>query len=207
MIIANQKILILSHTGSYSTFKIGSHHYANVLSTLGNDVYYSGISNSLFHRIRSLINKEEKARKKINDTIIAKDIRTLFPLTMKKTWFKDILNDFFITGFDNKNPIFNTEFDVVICDYPFFFPTLKKIKYKKLIYRPTDNYVSMSGEKVRVYEKKICDESEKIISTSETVKKEILKSYGLQLEKKLYVIENGYDQNIFYNKNDNMNRS
>ncbi|HDH7823200.1 TPA: glycosyltransferase [Raoultella planticola] len=64
----------------------------------------------------------------------------------------------------------------------------------------------MSGEKVRFYEERICNEAQKIISTSETVKKQILNNYGMQLEDKSYVIENGYDQTIFYNKNNKVNR-
>ncbi|HED3057747.1 glycosyltransferase [Raoultella ornithinolytica] len=206
MIIAKEKILILSHTGSHSTFKIGSHHYANMLSNLGYEVFYSGVSNSLLHKIWNFINKKEISKKKVNDEVLNKDIVTLLPLTMKKIWFKDVVNDFFVTQINKNNPIFNTEFDIVICDYPFFYPLLKKIKYKKLIYRPTDNYTSMSGDKVRFYEKRICNEAQKIISTSETVKKQILNNYGLQLEDRSYVIENGYDQTIFYNKNDNINR-
>ncbi|QNK08292.1 hypothetical protein HF679_02155 [Enterobacter sp. JUb54] len=202
----NKKILILSHTGPYSTFKIGSHHYANMLSELGYSVYYSGISNSFFHKLRRFIAKENKPSKKIKDTVIDKDIKTFLPLTMKETWFKRVINDFYATKIiDNK--IFHIEYDIVICDYPFFYPVLKNINYKKLIYRPTDNYAAMSGPKVRVYESKICLEAYKIISTSDVVRNELIENYGQQLKDKTHVIENGYDQNLFYNKNETVNRN
>jgi teichuronic acid biosynthesis glycosyltransferase TuaH len=177
-----------------------------MLSNLGYDVYYSGISSSFFHRIRRIISKEKPAKKKVDDIVRDVDINSFFPLTMRDVWYKNIANNIFIKNVNKKNPIFNINFDVVICDYPFFYSVLSKIKYKKLIYRPTDNYTSMSGEKVRFYEKKICYEAQKIISTSETVKNEILKNYGVQLKDKSHVIENGYDQNFFYNKNENINR-
>lgn len=202
----NKKILILSHTGPYSTFKIGSHHYANMLSELGFSVYYSGISNSYFHKLKRFIGKEKKANKKIIDTIIAKDIKTFLPLTMKETWFKRIVNDFFMSNVID-NSICHVDYDIVICDYPFFYPVLKNINYKKLVYRPTDNYAAMSGEKVRVYENKICSEAHRIIATSVVVRDELIESYGEQLKDKTYVIENGYDQKLFYNKNITANRN
>lgn len=65
MKIPNKKILILSHTGPHSTFKIGSHHYANMLSELGFSVYYSGISNSYFHKLKRFIGNEKKEIKKL----------------------------------------------------------------------------------------------------------------------------------------------
>lgn len=188
------KILILSHTGVYSEFKIGSHHYADGLSMNGHDVYYAGASNSLFHHF---FKKKTKAPRKVISNVQELSVNTVYPLSFKRNYFLDKLDALFIKFTKSKKEIFTTYFDLIICDYPFFFPVLNFINYGILIYRPTDNYSAMSGDKVKISEQGICKLARKIISTSQTVQKNILQNYGPSLKDKCHVIENGYDSNKF----------
>lgn len=186
------KILILSHTRSYSNFKIGSHHYADQLVRNGMDVTYSGLPFTIFHRI---LGKKREGTKKIDSKVLDSEIKVLLPLKTKNLKVIDCINKIYFKlcggAVYNKN-----EFDIVICDYPFFYPILSKIKHTTLVYRPTDDYFAMDGDKVLYYEKKICEKSELIISTSNKVSEVIKDRYNISPEK-MFVIDNGFDSERF----------
>lgn len=192
-------ILILSHTRSYSDFKIGSHHYANELSNLGYNVYFSGVPETIFHK---LLKKNMGGPYKLNEKVIDSQIQTFFPITLPLCKATEMFNVKLFPFLSSNKIVKANVFDVVICDYPYFYPLLKIIKYKKLIYRPTDDYYSMGGEKVLAYESRICFASDAIICTSEVVSSRIKERYK-QLDKKISVITNGFDDEKFYIKETN----
>lgn len=195
-----KKILILSHTQGYSDFKIGSHHYANGLSKCGHEVYYSGIPETIFHKL--LNKRKQKGTKKINESVIDSQIDSFFPLTLKKNSLFLAINSAFFYFYE-KNKLFNNvNFDVVVCDYPYFQPLLSKINFKKLIYRPTDDYVAMMGGKTINYENEICENADIIVATSEVVSDKIVERYSTN-PNKIHVITNGYDEIHFQNKLEN----
>lgn len=197
-----KKILVLSHTRSHSNFKIGSHHYANELAKQGHKVYFSGLPNTIFHR---LFKRSEPGEYKLSRNVIDTQITCLFPLTLKKTVLTNLLNPLvFQLSLSNTNTALKSiVFDVVVCDYPFFYSILKKLRYKKLIYRPTDDYVSMSGDKTFFYEMEMCKLADRVVCTSQTVANNLESRYGVDESD---VITNGYDHDQFHVINHNQKR-
>lgn len=187
------KLLILSHTGPCSNFKIGSHHYANGLSKQGYSVTYMGINNTLVHRI---LKRYYIGEWKLNADVKIFNCMAIFPLTVNNKFFSYYLNSFFyyLSSVVKKN-----KFDVVICDTPFFYPMLRAIDYKKIIYRPTDDYYAMVGKKVLFHEQSILCLADKVICTSSEVRDSIAKRYNYP-SKLMHVIHNGYDSKIFHAK-------
>lgn len=185
------KVLILSHTRSVSNFKIGSHHYANELARIGYDVFYSGVPFTLVHR---LLKRDDDGTEKTHENVKNVQLNGIFPYTFKMNrilWGVNLI----VEKFHRSGALFNN-YDVIICDYPFFYPVLKKLKYKKLIYRPTDDYLTMSGSKVLKYEKGILKLADKVIATSEVVINSLLKRYDIKHDN-LSVISNGYEDEKF----------
>ncbi|BEN29669.1 TPA: glycosyltransferase [Serratia marcescens] len=190
--ILGKKILILSHTPSISNFKIGSHHYANQLARAGHSVTFMGTPFSLMHK---LTGKKCVGLVQTNDSVRIDEFKFIFPITTKKNWLFIFANktiDFFIRMIQGKKP----QYDIIICDYPFFEPYINVFQYKKLIYRPTDNYSSMSGVKVLTYEKKLIAKADAVIATSNEVAAFLCENN--QLRQDVNVINNGYDAELFF---------
>lgn len=193
-----KSVLILSHTGDSSIFKIGSHHYANHLAKLNYDVYYSGVPRSLLH---IFLRRKVKGTKKLNNAVKGFFIKhSIFPITFRNYFINIAINCLFWKIACRRNR--TNYFDLVICDYPFFHPLLSCIKYNKLIYRPTDDYYAMAGDKVKKYERAMLGNADTIVCTSEIVKQNILHRYT-NILKEIHVIENGYDSELFYRRESN----
>lgn len=114
-----------------------------------------------------MMRKTVKGQKKLDDSVNVIKPVTIFPITLKYNKICSSINKLFwqlsLLHFKKNN------FDVVICDYPYFEPLLGILSYKMLIYRPTDNYLQMSGDKVKYYERKIIAKSDIVIGTSQDV--------------------------------------
>lgn len=197
-----KKILILSHTRGISNYKIGSHHYANGLRSLGFDVTYLGVPYTVIHK---LMKRSDQGEKQLEINVLEPSVNFLFPITLPRKYILPAFNILWVSLFSNKSEIFNQSYDAVICDYPFFEPYLKLIKYRKLIYRPTDNYVAMSGRKVIDFEREIVKKASKIVPTSKNVASNLCISYGLN-KNDLHVIQNGFEDTMF-NCNSDKERS
>ncbi|HGE8299914.1 TPA: glycosyltransferase [Serratia marcescens] len=193
-----EKVLILSHTQGYSDFKIGSHHYANGLSKIGYDVFYSGIPRTIFHK---LLRRKNSSPYKLNERVSNTQLSAIFPLTVPMGFFTSVVNPFMFSLFEVNRKVKGMSYQAVICDSPFFYPLLKNFRFENLYYRPTDNYVAMVGEKAFAYEKKMCDESKMIICTSQAVSDNIIRSYGV-CRSRVKIITNGYDSEHFFKIND-----
>jgi len=188
------KVLILSHTNSISNFKIGSHHYANFIKKKRQnfEVFFCSLPNSLLHKIRG---ERKEGKIMIEKEVEIIKIDSFLPITIKLPSVIEKFNSELIFRYEVNNKIFNINFDIVICDYPYFVKILNKIRYRKLIYRPTDDYVAMRGKSAEVSEKKILAKCDMIICTSEIVKKSIIDRYNET--KEIFVIENGFDSSHF----------
>lgn len=187
-----KKILILSHTGSHSHFKIGSHHYANGLSKEF-EVTYIG---SPFTALHKLCRKDISGENKLDSEVITSKLSILTPITTKYNSLLVFMNKISSKILDRE--ILSEKYDVVICDYPFFEPYLVLIDYKKLIYRPTDAYYHMAGNKVKFYEESIIKKSDKIIGTSKNVIDVMTTLYPDAMNNKdATFISNGYDHKKF----------
>lgn len=192
-----RKLLILSHTRGNSNFKIGSHHYANGFLKKGWDVYFVGVPFTMMHKLSG---RDDKGIKQIDNRVNEKEFKFIFPITLKKNKCATLLNKINDVFFNKKNSIRKVFFDVVICDYPFFYPYLSSINYNKLIYRPTDNYMTMAGKKVSYFENEISKIADFIVPTSNHVSDNLIDLYDLPT-KKITVISNGYDDDFFNHQN------
>ncbi|EOM3927175.1 glycosyltransferase [Escherichia coli O9,9a:H4] len=197
-----KKILILSHTRAFSDFKIGSHHYANKLADLGFQVSYSGVPETIFHK---LLKKEIRGPYKLDANVKNTQLRTLFPITLPSSIFTETLNCRLLPFYKGNSKILDEYYDVIICDYPYFYPLIKHLKYFSLIYRPTDDYLAMGGDKVRAYESRICIEATKIVPTSEVVSNVIINRYSIS-KNRIETITNGFDADKFFIKNNSKDR-
>ncbi|AUU07084.1 hypothetical protein MC50_026210 [Raoultella planticola] len=191
------KILILSHTREYSNFKIGSHHYANGFIRKGHEVTFLGSPYTLSHKLMG---------KKKDEGVYQLDMRVnlltpymLFPIKNKNGKLFDLINYFFC-----KVSIKDNMYDLIVCDNPYFYPYINIFNYKKMIYRPTDDYFKFDGEVANKYEKKITGISDLIISTSLSVKRSIDERFKPSCGS--IVLENGYDAEMFKSVN-NKDRS
>ncbi|HBW7409781.1 hypothetical protein ABLU56_13665 [Klebsiella sp. GN_Kp186] len=185
------KILILSHTRRVSNFKIGSHHYANGLSNT-DEVEYMGLPYTFLHKIAG---KKNDGVDQLNKKV--KDLKAVFllPITMRKNPLVIILNKIYLKAYFCFS---RNYFDCIICDSPYFSPYIDVIPHGKLIYRPTDIYEKMDGEKINEYEEDILDKCDAIIATSDVVLKYLTDKYYTILERKTKnVVYNGYDEFLF----------
>ncbi|MCF8601171.1 glycosyltransferase family protein [Klebsiella sp. 2019SCSN059] len=193
------RILVLSHTRYKSHFKIGSHHYSNYLSD-GNDVYFSGIPFTLFHR---MLNKKDQGIDQLNNRVGKLKLHFFFPIKTKYCKWLIFINRLYF-GFRKKNDL---KFDLILCDTPYFSPYIDLFNYDKLIYRPTDDYEAMDGIKVHKHEYNIIKKSDMIFPTSDSVSENLLTRYkDIALNKKMHTIPNGFDSRLFYCKSSRSER-
>jgi len=190
-----KEILVLSHTRGDSVYKIGSHHYANGLSEKNYNITYVGIPYTVIHR---LLKKDFGGERQLVDGVKEIKLNTLLPITLKYNYLLITINKFYdyLYGFFRFRKR-QKKFDVIICDYPYFEPYLNIFDYSILVYRPTDNYISMSGESVIPYEEKLTKRSDLIIATSQNVLDNLEKRYKVSSSDN-YVISNGFDDKHFY---------
>ncbi|WP_410791318.1 glycosyltransferase [Klebsiella aerogenes] len=195
------RILILSHTRRISNFKIGSHHYANGLSN-DCEVEYLGFPYTLLHKLSG---KSTDGVEQLKKNVLDFKSFFLFPITLKNNKFIIAINRFFL-----KLSLHNNEkkYDVIICDSPYFSPYVNVIPHSSLIYRPTDIYELMDGDKINYYEKDILTKCDGVIATSEVVMHYLKTNYEMLIKDKkiLEVLSNGYDDSIFNNENTLDNR-
>ncbi|MCI1030786.1 hypothetical protein [Raoultella terrigena] len=186
-------ILILSHTRGTSDFKIGSHHYANGFSEIGWDVYFLGVPYTFMHKV---LNKSKSGVRQLNKEVKEFNVAFTFPITgVYKPLLKNVNKA--CEKLIRKRKVYkDLEFDIILCDYPFFVDYLDLFKYKKLVYRPTDNYISMSGDQVVRFEEKIISMSDYIVPTSDLISDELVKRYNIN-ESKIKAISNGFDDRMF----------
>lgn len=202
------KILFLSHTHIGSDFVVGSYHLSNSLSEMGHDVYHISTPISIFHLLFKKNYEKFKIALKYNYEINnGTGVKNLIPLSLMP-W--NLAKYIYIISKGKFNPssiLLNRlpeDFDIIYMDQPIFQGIEKKIKYKKLVYRPTDVYPLITNDKtIALLESKILNLADNVICTSEPVKKHI---QNLGFNKKINIIENGVNLSHFMKSKNSKNK-
>lgn len=206
------KIVFLSHTPRNYLFKVGSYHLSNNLAQMGHEVLYIPASLSPFHFLNIPKIGDEDYRNVIKSrlrtlkpTVDSHNITNITPFVLTpfnkgifdrpdipvKQWFtfNRIDKKLKTIGFD--------EVDLVIQDKPGLFFIRRFIDAARWIYRPTDDYSSMSRgpgqQSIRTLEQKICDFSDQVLVTSAPLKQLFSERYGVQAA----ILRNGVEASHF----------
>lgn len=192
------KILLLSHASLSTGFVVGSHHIAQNLST-SHSVKHVSSPVTLAHLFKGKV-----GRKKLLRSFFPKkptgwsftDYIPFVPFPYGYNSKLDSINNWFILVYFKlfSIPINN---DLVLIDQPLFASLLPKLTSKKIIYRPTDIYKLMGGDRFVDCEIKSIELADAIIATSQ----EVLEALPLASNnsKPTLVINNGVDYEYFAN--------
>ncbi|MEW4241088.1 hypothetical protein Q0N51_19070 [Priestia megaterium] len=193
-----KNILFLSHTFMGGAFVVGSHHLSKELSKRGNKVLHVSAPYSYFHILSK--NTENKVRRKMKGQFYKENgVENFIPSTLfPKEIFHNKLANFDIENIvKNISNFFNNEsIDIAFIDSPYFYPVLKKLDCLYKVYRPTDVYSHMEGNKVVKFEYEAISLCEKIVATSIPLKEHIISTYSVD-SKNIKVISNGVDETYF----------
>ena len=189
------KILFLSNASLTSGFIVGSHQLARQYILQGHDVIHVSSPVSILNILKGRI-----GLKKLYQSLFGKNTHThwgffdlipFVPFPYGYFGFLDKIDDFFIKQTIKKYN--KVGFDLVLVDQPLFHGVIKYLDSKKIVYRPTDIYSDMGGERFNLAEKKIIPLASVIIATNKIV----LEKLSLKNSIKSFVIENGVDSEFF----------
>lgn len=192
-------ILFLSHTYWDSVYRVGSHHLATSLSAAGHRVLYISTPVSPVHYLKySLVKdriKNAGKLRRINDNLFSYIPRTLIPCGL-------LLRDEFDGAFPNGkfmqqlcDAMAIDEFDLVLVDDPKLMGLLRYVRYRKLIYRPTDIYSHMGLKNWHALESHLLKQCDAVVATSAPVLKFINETFGC--DKPGLILVNGVDYELF----------
>lgn len=192
-------ILFLSHTYWDSVYRVGSHHLATSLSGAGHRVLYISTPVSLLHYLKyaSVKDRIESAGKlrRVNDNLFSYIPRTLIPCGL-------LLRGDFDCAFARGTPMRQLcdaidvdEFDLVLVDDPKLMGLLRYLRYRKLIYRPTDIYSHMGLKNWRTLEAYLLKRCDAVVATSGPVLKFINETFACS--KPGLILVNGVDYELF----------
>ncbi len=195
MDLKKQKLLFLSHASLSTGFVVGSHQLAKCFSSK-NDVYHVSSPVTPFH-----VFKGKTGRSKLKNSLSPKqkenfgftDFIPLVPFPYGISGVLDYLNNVFVFLYFKIFKI-PTKFDITLIDQPSLVGFYEHfIDSAKMVYRPTDIYKEMGGEKYISHEKRCIEMSDGVIATS----KEVMNALDLDRLKPKLVIENGVDFDFF----------
>jgi len=179
-----QRILFLSHSHAFRSFRVGSHHYARELAHHGADVVHLSTPISRFHRILGRVSREEESAVPRGSHTDVDGVTHLVPRTTLPVPY----GRFTVKSELMRNGI-SVRFDAVLIDQPLLWDNTVRTLAPRLVYRPTDLYPS--GVKSRI-QQRIAVFADGVIATSE----EVLRSLG-NLTKPTLVLGNGVDVSHF----------
>ena len=193
------KILFLSHTYWESLYRVGSHHLASSLANAGHTILYISTSVSLLHYLKYTAIKQrmQLAGKltRVNDNLHTYIPRTLIPCGL-------LVHENFDWAFplgDEMRRLCEQlsidEFDLVLVDDPKLMGLLRHVRYKKLVYRPTDIYSQMGLKNWRLLESNLLRQCDAVVATSGPVLKFINEAFDNR--KPGLVLVNGVDYDLF----------
>ena len=195
MDLKKQKVLFLSHASLSTGFVVGSHQLGKCFS-LENDVYHVSSPVTPFH-----IFKGKTGRSKLKNSLAPKhkenfgftDFIPLVPFPYGISGLLDYLNNVFVVIYFKVFKI-PTKFDITLIDQPSLIGFYKHfVDSTKMVYRPTDIYKDMGGEKYISHEKRCIEMSDAVIATSQ----EVMNALDLDTSKPKLVVENGVDFDFF----------
>lgn len=193
------KILFLSHTYWDSLYRVGSHHLANSLALAGHQILYVSTSVSPVHYLKYGAVKERMQRagklQQVNENLHTYVPRTLIPCGL-------LVRDGFDWAFPRADEIQRLcaklkidEFDLVLVDDPKLMGLLRHVRYRKLIYRPTDIYSQMGLKNWRLLESNLVRQCDALVATSGPVMKFLNETFANT--KPGLVLVNGVDYELF----------
>lgn len=200
-----QKVLFLSHASLSTGFVVGSHQLGKCFSSK-NDVYHVSSPVTPFH-----VFKGKTGRRKLKNSLSPKqkenfgftDFIPLVPFPYGISGVLDYLNNVFVFLYFKIFKI-PTKFDITLIDQPSLVGFYEHFIYSaKMVYRPTDIYKDMGGEKYISHEKRCIEMSDGVIATSQ----EVMNALDLDRLKPKLVIENGVDFDFFNQECDSGERA
>lgn len=177
---ASARILFVSHSHPFGAFRVGSHHYARVLSERGADVVHLSTPISLLHRLTGRVDRQHLAgvprrARRDDDGVVQIVPRTTLPAPVGAPSVARML----------KREGISAGFDAVLIDQPLLWDRTVRSLSDRVIYRPTDLYPD--GVK-NAMQQRILDRADGVIATSD----EVLRGLG-PLRLPSLVLENGAD--------------
>ncbi|MFC4776798.1 glycosyltransferase [Paenibacillus sp. GCM10023252] len=197
------KIVFASHTYIGGPYVVGSHHLARELSKMGHEVLHISTPITPFHILKRKDSSTSKRLKLWREMSIEnEDLINCVPLSLipwriageifRKTKENHLLTTILLPSLKKiLNKTFKGPVDVLLIDQPYFVGINKYINAKKIIYRATDLYPEMTGDKnVSIAEEEIIKIADGLVATSEPVR-EYIQSYDENLPSLL--LENGVE--------------
>lgn len=190
-------IVFLSHASLGTGFVVGSHQLAKALVLDGHNVYHISSPVSLLHFV---LGKERrlkffyalKNRSKINNSFRFIDFIPICITPMGYCNLLDRINHWFI-DYQIKKHIRSSNIDLVLLDQPLLYRSLNIFSTATKVYRPTDLYSEMGGDKFAQPEKKAIAKSHGIVATSTQVYDHI----QTITNKPGLTVQNGVDYDLF----------
>ncbi len=195
MDVKKQNILFLSHASLSTGFVVGSHQLGKCLSP-NNFVFHVSSPVTPFHLLKGKAGISKLYNsffpKKI-DSFGFTDFIPLVPFPYGILRILDYLNDIFVFLYFRVFKI-PTNFDITLIDQPSLVGFFKHfVKSERMVYRPTDIYKNMGGEKYIEHEIRSVKLSDGVIATSQ----EVMNALKLNPSKPKLVVENGVDIDFF----------
>lgn len=191
-------ILFLSHSFWGGDFRVGSHHLSKNMARRGHRIFYVPVPVTPFHLIRHRLSdyriKNSGKILEIEEGLFQFIPRLLFPVG-HIFWKGDDLS---LMALDLRRAAASLKmeaFDIVFLDEPRLYGMLKKITYKKLIYRPTDMKAGVDFDAYFKLEGRISKLSDAVIATSKPVMDSLERLFDIKVPR--YVQENGVDLEHF----------
>ncbi|MFT4214589.1 MAG: glycosyltransferase [Microbacterium sp.] len=161
-----ERILFVSHTHAFGSFRVGSHHYARVLARRGADVVHLSTPISLAHRLTGRVGRAADAaapRAPVRDD---DGVRHLVPRTTLPCPYGR-----FRAARELSHHGIDPAFDLVLIDQPLLWDASLRPLARRLVYRPTDLYPT--GVKARL-QREIVAACDGVVATSS----EVLRALG-----------------------------
>lgn len=178
--MSGDRILFLSHTHVFGSFRVGSHHYARELARRGIDVVHLSTPISLAHWITGRVNRSSAQSVPIGPYIDDDGVTHLVP----RTALPRPLGAFRVSRELARHGIAQ-DFDTVLIDQPLLWDDTVPGIAGRLVYRPTDMYPS--GAK-NARQRDILADADAVVATSA----EVLRRLG-PVRVPTLVLENGVD--------------
>jgi glycosyltransferase involved in cell wall biosynthesis len=192
-------IMFLSHTYWESVFRVGSHHLAAHMASLGHNIFYISTPVSPAHYLkynsqRHKIDHAGQVRKPIQN------ITTLIPFTPVPAGIIvssgiDAAFSFGKLRSGGYSPRITETYDLIFIDDPKFAGLLRHLSWRKLVYRPTDVYAKMGLKNWEKLENMILEKCDSIIATAEPVAAFMRDHFSAKQPTLVQV--NGVDFNLF----------
>ncbi|GIO10638.1 hypothetical protein J19TS2_01930 [Cohnella xylanilytica] len=175
-------ILFVSHTYIGGPFVVGSHHLAREMSKMGHRVLHLSTSVTPAHlmKMKEPPIKDRLAQwrniRKQSGRMIHGVPMSLVPWPLASAIYRRTGINLFVRSiaFPSIRKLLGmyrfSEVDLLLIDQPYFAGIEKQLKAKVVIYRPTDNYADMHGDRtVEIAEKEIISRAHGVVATSEPV--------------------------------------